>query len=783
MLLPIKWLKEYLDIDNDVMDICNKVTLTGSHVESIEKLGKNISGIVVGKILEIYRHENSKKLWITKVDIGNEIVQIVTGAQNLKQYDLVPVATVGSTLADGTNIGEAKLAGEISQGMFCSYAELGYSDSVIPKDYKDGVLRLFCECELGEDIRNVLDLNDTIVEFEITPNRPDCLSIIGISREIAASFDKYIKLPGIYNGTYINSSKLKSSIKTNLCSRYAFSVVKNINIAESNRKIQNYLINTGVRPINNIVDATNFVMLETGQPLHAFDFDKIEGNINVRTATEGEKVVTLDDVERTLTEKDILICDDVKPIAIAGVMGLKNSQIDENTKNIIIESAHFDKSTIKNTSKKLGLKTDASIKYEKGLSSAYCVENLKRVLKLIENENIEVSEINDNINSSINEVEINITVDRLNKLLGIQLNKEETIKYLNLLEISTIEKNDNIICKIPNFRLDLSIEEDLIEEVGRLYGFFNIKPNCILGSNTVGRKSKKRNFEDFVKQCMLNLSTFEITTYSFIGPNIINKSMMDMENIIKIINPLGEEFSIMRKSLIPNMIEVISKNLNYKNKDLLVYELGNTFVRDNDNNLENKKLVIGCYGKYEFYYLKDLVSKLLEMLNIYNYDFKKKTDILYLHPGISAEIYIESSKIGEIGQVSYEVCKNFSVKNNIYVCELDLEVIFKHFNKEIIYKPLSKFPSVKRDLAILVKSDIDSGDIESIIKENAGELLQNVSLFDIYIGDQVEDGYKSMAYTLNFQSEDKTLTDDDINPRISDILKNLESKLGATLRS
>lgn len=783
MLLPINWLKEYLTIDKDVMDICNKVTLTGSHVESIERLGKNISGIVVGKILEIYRHENSKKLWITKVDIGNEVVQIVTAAQNLQQYDLVPVATVGSVLSDGTNIGEAKLAGKLSQGMFCSYAELGYSDSVIPKEYKDGVLRLFCDCKLGEDIRNVLDLNDTIVEFEITPNRPDCLSIIGISREIAASFDKYINLPEKYEGNYIKNNVMVANIDTNLCNRYSFTVIKNVEICESSRKIQNFLMNSGIRPINNIVDATNFVMVENGQPLHAFDFDKIEGNITIRNATKGEKVVTLDDVERELSENDILICDDVKPIAIAGVMGLKNSQIDENTKNIIIESAHFDKNTIKSTSKRLGLKTDASIKYEKGLSPAYTVENIKRFLNILHLDNIEIYEISDKVNILLEEKTIELSVDRLNKLLGVHLNKNDTIKFLDLLDIKTNEVDNKLICTIPNFRLDLTIEEDLVEEVGRLYGFFNITPNCIVGSNTVGRKSKKRVFEDFVKQCMLNLSTFEITTYSFIGPNIISKSLMDTDNTIKLLNPLGEEFSIMRKSLIPNMIEVISKNLNYKNSDLLIYELGNTFTKNNEQNIENKKLVIGCYGKYEFYYLKDLVSKLLNMLNIYNFDVKKNIEIPYLHPGVSADIYLKNKKIAELGQVSYEVCKNFSIKNNIYVCELDLETIFKYYNKEIIYKPLSKFPSVKRDLAIIVKDNIDSGEIESIIKSNGGELLKNVYLFDIYVGNQVESGYKSMAYTLNFQSEDKTLNDEDINPRITKILEELEEKLGATLRS
>ena len=337
MLLPIKWAKEYIDIDNDIMEISDKVTLTGSHVESINFLGNRFKNVVLGKILEIYRHENSKKLWITKVDVGTEILQIVTGAQNLKQGDFVPVAKINAVLSDGMEIKETKLVGEISSGMFCSYKELGYEDSVIPKEYKDGVLRIFDEnLKLGTDIKEILDLDDTVIEFEITPNRPDCLSIIGMAREIGASFNKNITYPKNYDLELIkNKTKLDIDISSKNCKRYSAVIIKNVKIKESDRKIQNYLLNSGVRPINNVVDLTNFLLLEYGQPLHAFDLDKIEGNIIVRNAIDNEKVITLDGVERTLTNEDILICDSIKPIAIAGVMGLKNSEVDENTKNIL----------------------------------------------------------------------------------------------------------------------------------------------------------------------------------------------------------------------------------------------------------------------------------------------------------------------------------------------------------------------------------------------------------------------------------------------------------------
>ncbi|WBB30193.1 phenylalanine--tRNA ligase subunit beta [Parvimonas micra] len=787
MLLPIKWAKEYVDINDDIMNICDKVTLTGSHVESIIKLGDNIDNIVVGKIIDIYRHENSNKLWITKVDLGNEIVQIVTAAQNLKQFDYVPVAKVNSTLSDNTKIKEAKLAGEISQGMFCSYKELGYPDSVIPKEYKDGVLRIIDEnTVLGTDIREVLDLDDTVVEFEITPNRPDCLSIVGMAREIAASFDKKLNPINVKNLKEIeNKSLLNITIHSDDCKRYSASIVKDVTIKESARKVQNYLLNSGIRPVNNIVDLTNFLMLELGQPLHAFDLDKLEGNISIRNAFEGEKVVTLDDVERTLSSEDMLICDDVKPIAIAGVMGLKNSEIDENTKNIFIESAFFTKKTIKSTSKRLGLKSEASIRYEKGLTSEHTMNVLARFLCLLEkNVKCKIDSIFDVNKEETTSKLIEFDTNLVKRLLGVEIKNSDIITYLDLLEIKTEVKGDVIICTIPYFRTDLVIQEDIVEEIGRLYGFCNLNPTPILAPNTIGRKSKKRILEDKIKNILLNLGLYEITTYSFIGGSIIKKSKMNTQNTVKILNPLGEEFSIMRKSLIPNIIEVLSKNLNYKNEDLLVYELGNTFhtVENYEVPLEKKRLVIGSYGKYDFYYIKDVIINLFNVLNIKNKEFIKNNCIDYFHPGVCADILANGEKVGEIGQISYDVCKNFSIKKNIFVCEIDIEKIRDKVSLIKIYEPIIKYPAVKRDLAIIVDKDIDSGRIEKIFKNNSNNLLKNIELFDIYTGNQINKGKKSMAYKLTFQSKEKTLVDEDINSLIDNMLFDLKEQLGAYLR-
>ena len=719
--------------------------------------------------------------------MGNEIVQIVTAAQNLQQFDYVPVAKVNSTLADNTQIKEAKLAGEISQGMFCSYKELGYPDSVIPKEYKDGVLRIFDEnIVLGTDIREILDLDDTVVEFEITPNRPDCLSIVGMAREIAASFNENLNPVNLMDTKEIeNKSSLNININSENCRRYSASIVKNVKIEESDRKIQNYLLNSGIRPVNNIVDLTNFLMLELGQPLHAFDLDKLEGNISIRNAFEGEKVVTLDDVERILSSEDMLICDDVKPIAIAGVMGLKNSEIDENTKNIFIESAYFTKKAIKSTSKRLGLKSEASIRYEKGLTSEHTMNVLSRFLYLLE-KNIEckIDSVFDVNNEKTVAKIIEFNPNLVKKLLGVEIRNSEIINYLNLLEINTEIENNTIICTIPYFRTDLAIQEDIVEEIGRLYGFCNLNPTPILAPNTIGRKSKKRILEDKIKNILLNLGLYEITTYSFIGGSIIKKSKMNTQNTVKILNPLGEEFSIMRKSLIPNIIEVLSKNLNYKNEDLLVYELGNTFhtVENYEVPLEKKRLVIGSYGKYDFYYIKDVIINLFNVLNIKNIEFIKNNCIDYFHPGVCADILANGEKVGEIGQISYDVCKNFSIKKNIFVCEIDIEKIRDKVSLIKIYEPIIKYPAVKRDLAIIVDKDIDSGRIEKIFKNDSNNLLKNIELFDIYTGNQINKGKKSMAYKLTFQSKEKTLVDEDINSLINNMLFDLKEQLGAYLR-
>ena len=481
----------------------------------------------------------------------------------------------------------------------------------------------------------------------------------------------------------------------------------------------------------------------------------------------------------------MLICDDVKPIAIAGVMGLKNSEIDENTKNIFIESAFFTKKTIKSTSKRLGLKSEASIRYEKGLTSEHTMNVLARFLCLLEkNVKCKIDSIFDVNKEETTSKLIEFDTNLVKRLLGVEIKNSDIITYLDLLEIKTEVKGDVIICTIPYFRTDLVIQEDIVEEIGRLYGFCNLNPTPILAPNTIGRKSKKRILEDKIKNILLNLGLYEITTYSFIGGSIIKKSKMNTQNTVKILNPLGEEFSIMRKSLIPNIIEVLSKNLNYKNEDLLVYELGNTFhtVENYEVPLEKKRLVIGSYGKYDFYYIKDVIINLFNVLNIKNIEFIKNNCIDYFHPGVCADILANGEKVGEIGQISYDVCKNFSIKKNIFVCEIDIEKIRDKVSLIKIYEPIIKYPAVKRDLAIIVDKDIDSGRIEKIFKNNSNNLLKNIELFDIYTGNQINKGKKSMAYKLTFQSKEKTLVDEDINSLIDNMLFDLKEQLGAYLR-
>jgi phenylalanyl-tRNA synthetase beta chain len=799
MLVPVKWMKDYVNIDDiEMKDLADKLNSSGSHVEAIEKVDKGVENVVVGMIMEIESHPDADKLVITKVDVGEEdLVQIVTGASNINEGDFVPVALVGAKLPGGMKIKKGKLRGIESNGMLCSAEEFGIADNVIPKEQKDGIFILPSGTEIGKDIREVLGFSEEVIEFEITPNRPDCLSIVGMARETAASIGRKITMPS----TDIESEK--SDIKDyfnrvtikekELCKRYYAKVVKDVKIGPSPVWMQTRLMEAGIRPINNIVDITNYVMTELGQPLHAFDLDKIEGKeILVDLASEGMTFKTLDGVERKLDDTMLLINDSKGPVAIAGVMGGLDSEVSEDTTSILVESAVFDSKNIRLTSKKLGLRTEASSKFEKGLDPNMAEIACKRVCKLIEEigAGTVVSGYFDEKGSIPLEKQLKVSVEKINNMIGKNIPLNQILDILNGLEIESFENGEYIVCKIPTFRADIELDVDIIEEIARVYGFENIESKPLEGVLSRGRKTCKRNMEDKVKGILTGIGLNEIMTYSFISPKTYDKLRIAdysiLRNYIKLRNPLGEDYSVMRTTLMSNTLDVMSRNYKHGIDDIFTYEIGNVFI---PNELpvktlpkEKKLLSLGMYGSGDFFTIKGVIEELLKRMGIHHAEFVKETNNTTFHPGRAASIICEDYFLGTFGEVHPEVSESYDVKDRLYLAELDFDRLFYLSDMNKKYKALPKYPAISRDIALLADSDVLVSEIEKVIRESGGNLVEEVKLFDVYSGDQIEEGKKSIAYSIVYRSNDKTLTDEEIIPVHQNILAELENKLQISLR-
>lgn len=792
MLVPVKWLKKYIDIDVNTRDIANKVTDSGSHVESIKKY-EDMSGLVIAEIKDIKKHENADKLSLVDLDYGENIT-VVTGATNMNVGDKVVFAKLGAKLPGNIEIREQEFKGIISKGMLCGYSELGVSEDNVQKNSEKGLIILPKDAPVGEDAVKYLDLDGEIIEFEITPNRSDCLSIIGMAREVAAVYNKKIKEPSLE----ISKKEDKYSdyfngvdIKSNNCIRFITAVIKNVKIKNSPMYIQNALRDAGMRPINNIVDFTNYVMLEYGQPLHAYDLDTIEDKkIIVRNGQENEKLITLDDKERKIKEEDLLICDGKdRPIGFAGVMGGASTEVTNSTNTILIESACFDKDSIRKTSKRLNLRSEASSRFEKGVSPKLSEIAIKRFLKLIEetNSGVVVDGFDDKGSFEDREKIIKLRNSRSNMLLGINLTVEESKKYLESLELKTEIKGDDLYVNIPYFREDLVVEVDLIEEIGRLYGFHNIKAQALNGELTRGLKSELRKFIDKTRLNLYALGYSEIMTYSFISNKMFDKLTLnennELRNTIKILNPLGEDFSVMRTTLIGNMLETIRRNLNNKQKDLRFSEVGNTFKKENNQMLETKLAVFALVGKYDFFDLKNDLINLLKKFGIKDIRFIREENNEIFHQGRCANILIDGENVGVLGEISPFVLENYDISERVNLCELNLDKIIK-FKKDIIqYEEISKYPVVERDIAFIIDEDVESQDIIDVIFENGGEYIKFVQLFDRYKGEQIEKGKVSLAYEIGFQSKTETLKDKLVKEAFENITKALEDKFRIDLRS
>ena len=797
MLLPVKWLKDYIESNKSARELADGLTLSGSHVESIKFLDNGIKKIVVGKILKIESHPNADKLIICNIDAGQDVLIIVTGAKNVNEGDYVPVALIGSKLANGLEIEKSNFRGIDSYGMLCSLQELGFPDNVIPKEMKDGILILDKEYPVGMNILDVLELNDQVIEFEITPNRPDCLSIIGMARETAATFNYQLKEPNIIITDLIDDIHNYTNgitVKTHKCTRFYSRVVKDVVIEPSPLWMQTRLMKAGVRPISNIVDITNYVMLEYGQPLHAYDLKQLNGKkIIVRQADKDEKMLTLDGNERILNNDDIVIADGLEPIGLAGVMGGLDSEITNETKTVLFEGANFDSRNIRLTSKKLGLRTEASTRFEKGLDPNLCSTAVERVCQLVEliGAGTVVSGNIDVYNEVKKDLELTMRPERCNMLLGENISVEKMLEYLNGLSLKSTYDGKLFHVSVPTYRLDINIEADLIEEVGRLYGFHNIEPKALLGGLSRGDKPYKIKLEDKVKNILQGLGLNEVMTYSFISPKAYDKINLtkddDQRKYIKLINPLGEDYSTMRTTLLANMLDLLSRNYNRGIDSVYAYEIGNTFIPKNlpvtELPDEKKVLSIGAYGGVDFYEIKEIVEIALSKLGIKNLSYEREENNPTCHPGRTAKVYFNSQLLGIIGEIHPDVLVKYEIKAKVYTAQLDFEKIVELTNLGIIYKPLPKYPTIIRDIALTVKEDILVGDIEKAILKHGGGLIEKLELFDIYRGNQIEKGLKSVAYSIVYRSYERTLTDDEVNKIQDLIIKDLEISFDAKLRS
>ncbi len=796
MLLPIKWLKDYINTDKSSRELADGLTLSGSHVESILSLNKGIENVVVGKILSLEKHPNADKLLVCNIDVGSEKLIIATGATNLTVGDYIPVAKVGAKLPE-MSIEVTNFRGIDSFGMLCSLKELGFVDSVIPKEYRDGIYILDKEYELGMDIKDVLGLNDHVIEFEITPNRPDCLSIIGMARETAATFNYTLQEPQVKINNEVDDIYDYTNcieIETDNCFRYYSRVIKDVVIKPSPLWLQKRLMEAGVRPISNIVDITNFVMLEYGEPLHAFDLDNLNGRkIIVRQAKEGEKLTTLDGNERNLDIKDIVIADAENPIGLAGVMGGLNSEITSDTKVVLFEGACFNSKNIRMTSKKFGLRTEASTRFEKGIDPNLSSIAVERVCQLVEEigAGVVVKNSIDVYRVKAEPKAITLRPERANMILGVDIPVENMLKSLNSLGLESSYDGKLIYTKVPTFRMDINIEADLIEEVGRLYGFHNIESKPLLGALTRGEKPYKIVIEDKVKNILQGLGLNEVMTYSFISPKSYDKINLNKEHpyrkYIKLINPLGEDYSTMRTTLIPNMLELLARNYNRGAESMYAFEVGNTFIPKSlpitELPDENKKLVLGLYGDADFYMLKDIVDSSLGRFGIKDLEYKREENDPTFHPGRCAKLYNNGIELGIIGEIHPLVMENYDMKSRVYIGELDFGKIIEWTNLDIKYVSLPKYPAMNRDIAVVVDEDIMVGEIEKIILNHGSGLIEGLKLFDIYRGNQIQEGLKSVAYSITYRSHERTLTDEEVNEVQDRIVKDLEAKLDAKLRS
>ena len=796
MNLSKNWLLDYVDVsDINVKEYCDRMTDTGSKVEGYEILGEDIVNVVVARIVSIAPHENSDHLQICQVDIGGKIDQIVTGAQNIFEGAIVPAAIPVAKLPGNIVIKSGKLRGVESNGMLCSMGELNLTEHDMPGKDPNGILILdesYAD-KIGMDIKEALMLNDTVVEFEITSNRPDCLSVIGLARESAVSFYKEFKphtpiVKCVDDGDKIDNYLSVGISAPDLCQRYMARVVKNVKIEPSPLWLRMRLRASGVRPINNIVDITNYVMLEYGQPMHAFDYSCLTGSaIDVRRANDGENFKSLDDQDHTLDSSMLVISDAERAVALAGVMGGANSEIKEDTTTVVFESACFLGTSVRVTAKKNGMRTESSSRFEKGLDPENCFGGLERACELVEllGAGEVVNGIIDVYPTKAEPVVLDLNTDVINTFLGIDVSDAEMKKILTTLEFKI--NGDKIIP--PSFRADITCMNDVAEEIARIYGYNKIKSSLIKGETTQGGYTRKQKFEIDLETAMCGMGINQIQTFSFISPKFYDKIRLPEDSVLRnsvvISNPLGEDTSVMRTTALPSALEVIARNSNFNNENVRLFEIATVYIPTSKDTLPNEKKVLcaAMYGDCDFYTMKGVCENVFKLATINNVTVKAVSNNPSYHPGRCAEITVDGKAVGVLGQIHPITAQNYGLDMPVYACELDFDAIFDMMSEVKLYTPLPKFPATTRDFSFVCDEALEVGTIQAEMAKAGGKLVEDITLFDIYRGHQIGENKKSVSMRVTLRASDRTLTVEEAEKVSAKILSAIERNLGITIRA
>ncbi len=797
MKVSLNWLRRYVDIDVSVQELCDRMTMTGFEVDGVEDLSENMHNVVAARILKLEKHPDADRLQLCTMDVGAaEPIQIITGATNVFEGALVPAALHESLLPNGTVIKRGKLRGLPSEGMLCSGGELCLKEADYPGAEVDGILILHEDVAPGTDLREILHLNDVIIDFSITSNRPDCQSMLGIAREAAVALGKPVRLPRptyTTKGGDVNEQIAITVQDPDLCPRYMGRVVKNLRIAPSPAWMQECLRGAGMRPINNVVDITNFVMLETGQPMHAFDLRDIRGSqIIVRRAAEGEEIVTLDGKAHTLTSEMLVIADAEAPSCLAGIMGGLNSEIKPDTTDLLLECAKFRRDNVRRTGRALGMRTESSARYEKGVDIHGVAYAMDRALSLIDE--LDAGDIVDGVIDRCDCLpeprELTVAPDEINALLGITVPADAMVDILNRLELDASLKGGKLVCHVPSRRDDIEGRADLAEEIVRIYGYDHIVPTPMTGAIVRGTKLPERRAADRIKTTLVAQGLYEISTYSFIStkaPDTLALAADDARRqTVNLLNPLGEEYAAMRTQLTSSMLTVLATNYSRKNAAVRFFEIGKQFIPHalplTEQPDEIPALSLGLYGDGEdFFTLKGAVEAVLAACGV-TAEFTRSAEP-YLHPGRQAAVVVNGEVLGVLGEVHPDVAESYGIGTRAYVAELRLVPLYTAAEALTLrYQPLPRFPAVERDLALLCDEALPAAEIEDTIRAAGGKLLETVTLFDVYQGAQIAAGQKSVAYSLTFRSAEGTLSDTEIDPAMKRIMRRLTEK-GCTLRT